>query len=155
MNSNLTQWDPFSDLRKTMDSLFDQGFSRPWRLMTPWDHNAEVGLPVDIWETDEAIVLKGALPGIDPEQVDINVTNDVLTIKAENTSDGIGEQVKFYRRELSPASLSRSFGLPVPVDADKAEARYQHGMLYLTLPKAEVARPKQIRIGASNGHTLA
>jgi HSP20 family protein len=154
MTSNYTQWDPFSELRRTMDNLFDQGFSRPWRLMPGVELKADTAMPVDIWETDDALVVKAAIPGVEPGNVDIRVTNDILTIKAEVPHQDPEGQMQFHRREITNNGFSRAFTLPSPVDSDRAEARYEHGMLYLTLPKAEVARPKQIRISGTNGHFL-
>jgi len=148
------QWDPFSELRKTMDNLFDQGFARPWRLMSGSEHGTNAWMAVNIWETEDALAIEAAIPGVDPADVDIKVINGVLTIKAEPRHTEREEQRQFYHQEVSTAGFSRAFSLPVSVDPDKAEARYEHGMLYLSLPKAEAARPKQIKIGATNGNLL-
>jgi len=137
-----------------MDNLFDQGFPRPWRLMSGADFETGTSMPVDVWETDDALMIQASIPGIKPDNVDIQVSNGVLTIKAERPQDSTEEQAHYYRRELSRNGFARAFSLPVAVDSDKAEARYEYGTLYLTLPKAEVARPKQIKIGATNGHLL-
>jgi HSP20 family protein len=152
--TNITQWDPFSELRSTMDNLFEQGFSRPWRFLSTSDNQASA-FPVEIWETDEAVHLKAALPGVSPEQVDISVANGALTIRAE-TREETQQARTYHRREIAYGSFMRAFNLPTTVDADKAEARYEHGMLYLTLPKAEAVRPKQIKIGgvSGDGHLL-
>lgn len=150
--TNMVRWDPFTDLRQTMDQLFEQGFSRPWRLLQ--NPGYEVALPVEISETDEAIEVKAALPGVTQNDVDITVANDVLTIKAQHR-DTTDQQRKFYHREIPYGEVARSFSLPVSVDADKAEAHFENGMLYLRLPKAESVRPRQIKVGASgNGHQL-
>jgi HSP20 family protein len=79
--TNMIQWEPFNELRGTMDRLFDQGFSRPWRLMTP--HEYQGSFPVEIWETGDAVGVRAALPGIRPEDVDISVAGDTVTIKAQ------------------------------------------------------------------------
>jgi len=152
--SNVTQWDPFIDLRETMDQLFDRGFSRPWRLLQGPDH--EAGMPVEIWQTDEAVEVKASLPGMRPEDVDITVANDVLTIRAEHHDEEETGQRTYHTREIAYGSYSRSFSLPVSVDSDKAQATYEHGVLHLTLPKAESVKPKQIKIGMStdNGNLL-
>ena len=154
--TNLFRWDPFTDLRQTMDQLFDQGFSRPWRMLQNPDYQA-AAFPVEVWETDDAVEIKAALPGMRPEDVDITVANDVLTIKAEHPGETDDGQRNYHRREITYGSYTRSFSLPVSVDSDKAEANYEHGMLYLKLPKAESVRPKQIKIGVSggNGHLLS
>jgi HSP20 family protein len=146
--TNLVRWDPFTELRQTMDQLFDQGFSRPWRMLQNTEQ--QVGFPVDIWETDDAVEVKAALPGLRPEDVEITVANDVLLIKAEHP--GGEDQPGSYRRgEIAYGTMHRAFSLPVSVDSDKAEARFEHGMLLLKLPKSEAVRPRQIRISANGG----
>jgi HSP20 family protein len=149
--ANLVRWDPFTDLRSTMDSLFDQGFSRPWRFLP----NAEGGglFPIEVWETDDTVEIKASLPGVRPEDVDISVANDILTIKAEHKEEVEDKKRSYHRQEISYDSLHRSLSLPMSVDADKAEATFEHGMLYLRLPKAESVKPKQIKVGATNGRS--
>lgn len=144
------QWEPFYELRNTMDRLFDQGFSRPWRLLSAPEYQAT--FPVDIWESGDTVEVKAALPGIYPDDVDITVVGDTLTIKAHRGGATDEEQRRNYYVHEIPynSEWQRSFTLPVSVEADKAEARYEHGMLYLTLPKAEAVRPRQIKIGS--GH---
>jgi HSP20 family protein len=161
--SNVVRWDPFTDLRVTMDRLFDDSFARPRRRMVSAREFAAM-VPVEVAETDAAIEVKASLPGVKPSEVEITVHDDVLTIKAEHkevhesapaTAEGEtleGEEKteeakrQFYRRELRYGSFHRSFSLPTGVDADKAEAKFEDGILYLTLPKAEANGPKQIKV---------
>lgn len=149
--TNLIQWDPFTELRSTMDRLFEQGFSRPWRLLPSSTFQAP--FPVEVWETDEAVEVRAALPGVRPEDVDISVLDDVLTIRAEHREDADSDKRTYHRREISYGSYTRSLYLPVSVEVDKADARYEHGVLHLTLPKAAAVRPKQIRIAAPAGNS--
>jgi HSP20 family protein len=146
--TNMIQWEPFNELRSTMDRLFDQGFARPWRFITPQDYQSS--FPVEVWETDDAVGIRAALPGIRPEDVDISVIGDSVTIKAQRLADE-HESGTYYVREVQYGAYQRTFTLPVGVEADKADARYEHGMLQLKLPKAESVRPKQIRIGTGHG----
>jgi len=148
--TNVSRFDPFSDLRQTMDQLFDQGFSRPWRLLEN-SENQGAGFPVEISETNEGIRVKAALPGVRPEDVEITVANDVLTIRAQHMEETEDQQRTYYRREMAYGGLNRSFSLPTSVDSDRAEAKFDNGMLVLFLPKAESMRPKQIKIGHTNG----
>jgi HSP20 family protein len=148
--TNLTRWDPFSDLRTTMDRLFDEGFSRPWRMIPP-TAEFQTTVPVDVSETDDAIEVKAALPGVKPDEVEITVANDVLTIKAEHKEETEEKKHEYYRREIRYGSFHRALSLPVSVDADKAEARFENGVLRLVLPKAESIRPKQIKVGPADG----
>jgi HSP20 family protein len=151
--TNIVRWDPFTDLRQTMDQLFEQGFSRPWRYLQ--SDNYEMTLPVEVWATDEAVEVKAALPGVRPEDVDITVVHDVLTIKARHLDDAGEEKRSYHSREIAYGDMGRSFTLPVSVDSDKAEARFENGMLFLRLPKSEALRPKQIKISSpANGNYL-
>ena len=144
--TNMTRWDPFSDLRGTMDRLFEEGFSRPWRLI-PTAGEYEGAFPIEVSETESDLEVKASLPGVRPEQVEITVQNDVLTIKAEHRDESEDKKRDYYRREIRYGAFHRALTLPVGVDADKAEARFDNGLLYLRLPKAEALRPKQIRVG--------
>ena len=143
--TNLTRWDPFGDMRTTMDRLFDEGFSRPWRLV-PATTEVESTFPVEVSETDEALEVKASLPGINPDDVDVTITNDVLTIKAAHEKKTAEKKKDFYRREIRYGSFHRALSLPVSIDADKAEASFDNGILQLKLPKAEALRPKQIKV---------
>ncbi len=143
--TNLTRWDPFGDMRTTMDRLFDEGFSRPWRLV-PATTEVESTFPVEVSETDEALEVKASLPGINPDDVDVTITNDVLTIKAAHEEKTAEKKKDFYRREIRYGSFHRALSLPVSIDADKAEASFDNGILQLKLPKAEALRPKQIKV---------
>ena len=143
--TSVFRWDPFAEMRNSMETLFDQGFSRPWRLMGPSEY--QVGFPVDLWETNDALELKASIPGIAPENVDISLTGDALTIRCEHRdTDGEAER-KHLVREINYGRFQRTISLPTTVEPDKAEARYDHGMLYLTMPKAETARVRQIKVG--------
>ncbi len=143
--TNVVRWDPFSEMRTTMDRLFDEGFSRPWRFLSPSEY--ESSFPVEVSETDEAIDVKAAMPGVRPDEVEITVANDVLTIKADHREQTEDKKRDYYRREIRYGSYHRALSLPSGVDADKAQARFENGMLHLTLPKAEALRPKQIKVG--------
>jgi HSP20 family protein len=148
--TNMVRWDPFADLRTTMDRLFDEGFSRPWRLL-PAQEQQEWAFPIEVAESENEVELKAALPGIRPDKVEISVTNDVLTIRAEHKEEAEDKKKDYYRRELRYGTYHRSMALPVAVDTEKAEARFENGVLHLRLPKAEAMKPKQIKV--RNGST--
>src|SRR4051794_34658766 len=143
--TNMIRWDPFTDLRSTMDRLFDEGFSRPGRFIN--SETYEASMPIEVSETDAELVVKASLPGVKPEEVDITTSNDVLTIKAEHKETTEEGKREFYRREIRYGAYNRSFTLPVKVDADQAEASFDNGVLTLHLPKAASIRPKQIKVG--------
>ncbi|HEX5140622.1 MAG TPA: Hsp20/alpha crystallin family protein [Dehalococcoidia bacterium] len=148
--ASLTRWDPFTDLRTTMDRLFDEGFSRPWRML-PSNEHYDASFPVEVSETDNEIEVKASLPGVKPEEVDVTVQNDVLTIKAEHKDTAEEKKRDYYRREIRYGSFQRSLSLPISVDSDKAEATFENGELYLRLPKAEAVKAKQIKVGSGSG----
>jgi len=151
--TSVTRWDPFSDLRSTMDRLFDEGFSRPWRLI-PQSETYESAFPVEVSETEDELEVKAALPGVKPEEVEITVQNDVLTIKAEHKDTTEEKKRDYYRREIRYGSFHRAMSLPVSVDSDRAEATFENGVLQLRLPKAAALRPRQIKVGGTGAAAI-
>jgi len=126
-----------------MDRLIDQFFSMPTSGQTGW------GLPmVDLYQTEEEIVVKATMPGLDPKDLDIQVTGDILTIRGEVKQEETKEGAKYHIREHRYQSFSRSLTLPSMVMADKASAEMKNGILTLTLPKAEESKPKVISVKA-------
>jgi HSP20 family protein len=147
--ANLVRWEPFRDLvslREAMDRLFEESFVRP---RTGWLAPAGVDtLAVDMYETDDAVIVKTAVPGIKPEELDVSVTGDTLTIKGETSAEEEIKEENYIRRERRYGAFSRSLALPVSVVADKAGADFQNGVLTLTLPKAEEVKPKTVKVKA-------
>ena len=149
MARNLVRWEPWSDLvslREAMDRLFEESFVRP---RTGW--LAPLGaesLAVDMYETDNEVVVKTAVPGVKSEDIDVSITGDVLTIKGETKVEEKVEKANYVRQERRYGAFSRSITLPSTVVADKALAEFENGVLTLTLPKAEEVKPKTIKIQA-------
>lgn len=150
--ADITRWDPFAEiasLRTAMDRMFED--VRPWAdrpLRAFVNGSGEGYFPVDLLETGDEIVVKASLPGIKPEDIDISVTGQVLTLKGESKEETEEEAQNFYRRERRHGTYVRQFSLPSEVDADKAAATFEHGVLRLTLPKADAAKPKTIKVEA-------
>ncbi len=143
----LMRWEPFRELvslREAMNRLFEESFVRPWGAFPRW---AE-GPAVDMYETDNAVVVKAAMPGVDPKDVEISVTGDTLTIRGEVKKEEQVKEENYLRRERYYGSFCRSFLLPTRVVADDAEAVFENGVLTLTLPKAEEVKPKTIKVKA-------
>lgn len=142
--SNITRWEPFRDLvsvRKDMDRLFDEFFASPANVRTGW------AMPmVDMYQTEDDIVVKATLPGLEPEDLDIQITGDLLTVRGETKQEVEDNGAKYHLREHRYQSFSRSITLPAAVQADKANAEMKNGILTLTLPKAEEAKPKVISV---------
>jgi HSP20 family protein len=145
--TNLVRWEPFRDLvslREAMDRLVEDSFVSPSRS---WATTAGAGmLAVDVYQTDDDVVVKSAVPGVKPEDIDISLTGDTLTIKGESKFEEEVKEENFIRREMRYGSFARTVAVPVPVVADKAEAEFDNGVLTLTLPKAEEIKPKTIKI---------
>jgi HSP20 family protein len=131
-------------LREAMDRLVEDSFVRP---SLGWPAPAGLGtLAVDVYETDDDVVVKSAIPGIKPEDIDISLTGDTLTIKGETKFEEEVKEESYIQREIRYGSFSRTVTVPVPVVADKADAEFEDGVLTLTLPKAEEIKPKSIKI---------
>jgi len=144
----MIRWEPFREmmtLRNAMDRLFEESFVRPSRL---WPEVGVGELAVDMYQTANDVVVKAALPGVKPEEVDISITGDTLTIKGEHKEEQEVKQEDYFYKEHRYGAFSRSVTIPVQVKSDKAEAVFENGVLTLTLPKAEEIKPKQIKVKA-------
>lgn len=144
--ANLVRFDPMRelmDMRRSWDRLFDDNFFAPASIN---GHEAPL---VDLYQTDTEVHVKAALPGVKPEDVDIQVSGDTLTIRAEMKQEEEKKEATYHLREQRYASYSRSLLLPTAVHADKAKAEVKDGILHLTLPKSEEAKPKVIKVKAS------
>lgn len=143
---SIVRWEPFGDLvtlREAMDRLFEESFIRPGsRLLSPWGAD----LALDVFETDNEVIVTTALPGVKPEDVEITITGDTLSIKGEVKSETKTEKGSYLRQERRYGVFSRTVALPVPTKADKAEAKFKDGVLTLSIPKAEEAKPKSIKV---------
>ena len=105
--------------------------------------------PVDIYENGDNLVLKAELPGINPDDVEIRVEDNTLYLKGERKSEKDVKEQNYHRVERSYGTFARSFSLPNSVDADKVTANFKDGVLTLTMPKKEEAKPKTIKINVS------
>ncbi|MGA9531412.1 MAG: Hsp20/alpha crystallin family protein [Anaerolineales bacterium] len=146
----LTRWEPFREMRRMhdmLDRVMDEGISGP---MT--DGNYFEGLaPIDVYQTDDDVVIEAAMPGVKPEDIDVSVTGDTLTLRGEvrEEKEAKGER-DYHVRERRYRRFARSLTLPSTVDSENAEATMNNGILTLRIPKAEAARPKQIEVKAKS-----
>ncbi len=147
MAGELMEWKPFrevSRLRREMDRLWEDFFG-PGRLgLRPFE--MEWAPPVDVSETAEQVVVKAEVPGIDPKDISVSLSGDLLTIKGEKKSEREEKKESYHLVERSYGSFSRAVRLPVSVNADKIEAKYDKGVLTITCPKKEEVKPKAIEI---------
>ncbi|HEY59447.1 MAG TPA: Hsp20/alpha crystallin family protein [Anaerolineae bacterium] len=144
--AKLIKWEPLREMmgmRHAMDRLFDDFYS-----YAPATYEGYGVVDLDMYQTDNDIVIKVAVPGVKPEDLKISVTGDVLTIRGEVKVDEEVKEANYHIRERRYGSFSRSVALPGKVVADKAVAEFKNGVLNLTLPKAEEIKPKTITVKA-------
>jgi HSP20 family protein len=144
----LTKYDPYAEvdfpsgIRLFQDAV-NRLFSEP-AAMRPW------APPVDILETENELVLKADLPDVDLKDIDIQIERGTLSIKGERTFEKVeGQGTGYHRIERSYGHFQRFFSLPDTVESDKVKADYKNGVLTITLPKKEVAKPRTIKIGVT------
>jgi HSP20 family protein len=145
----IERWDPFHEaisLRDAVNSLFQDSFVRPGGMPV---HSGLSALPLDVSETENEFVVKASLPGIKPDGVQITVHGDTLTIRGESKMEEEKKGEHWHIRERRSGVFQRSLSLSAPVDSDKAQADFEHGVLTLTLPKSESAKPRQIKVGGA------
>jgi HSP20 family protein len=147
----IVRWEPFRDLvtiQDRMNRIFDDAFRgvRQGASEEDWALGGSWAPPVDIYEHDGTLVLKAELPGIDPKDVDVRVENNVLTLRGERKFDQEVKRESCHRVERAYGTFTRSFTLPNVVDTGNIKAEFKDGVLRVTLPKREEAKPKQIQI---------
>ena len=143
----MTQWDPFREavsLREAMDRLFEDSFTPSRRQNNGTERVYR--LPLDAYVTADEIIVLANMPGIKPEEVEITIEGDTLTIRGERPRPL--ENVDYVMQERQFGKFQRTLNINIPVDADKAEAKYEHGLLILTIPKAEAVKPRTIAVVA-------
>jgi len=145
MRASLTQFQPFrgvSSLQEQINRLFNETFERSTNEanLTTW------APAVDIFETEHSLVVKADLPEIKPEELDIRVENNILTIRGERKFEKQVNEDNYLRVERAYGSFSRSFALANTVNVEAIQADYKNGVLTLTIPKREEAKPKQIKV---------
>lgn len=142
---SMIRWQPASELvslRRAMDKLFEDSFVSPVRLF----EDTTPGAPVDMYETENEVVVKIPMPGVKTEDVDITITGDTLSIKGETKKEKEAKDKNYIRKECSYGSFSRTVVLPDGLQNDKAEATFEDGVLNISLPKSEKVKPKQIKV---------
>lgn len=146
---NVIKYDPFRELRSLQDEMnrlfmsnYSRGSEQEGFTSGAWNPH------VDIFENKDQIVLEAELPGLKPEDVNISIENNVLTLHGERKFEKKDENDNFHRVERSYGSFTRSFTLPPTVSSENANAEFENGILRLTLAKREEAKPRRIEIKA-------
>ncbi len=143
---SITRWEPFRDfvtLRQAMDRLFEDAMVNTSRH---WDGQRDGHLPLDIYTTKDAIVIRASVPGVKPDDVEITLEGSTVTIRGETKAQQAEDGATYMLQEQHYGSFSRTIDLAMPVQADKAEAKFENGLLTLTIPKAEEIKPKVIQV---------
>ena len=139
-----TQQREFDRLWHDMDRLFTNG---PTRNVPRWN-GAHSYPATNVWTNENGAVVSAELPGVAPEDIDISVVNDTLTISGTRKSEE-AEGATYYRRERGHGEFTRTFQLPFPVQGDQVKAAFDKGVLHITLPRAEEDKPKKIEVKAA------
>lgn len=143
--ARIVRWDPFNGLvplRSAMERMADQGL-RPPMPFGLWQDSM---MSVDMYETDTGVVVKTPIPGVKADDIQVSVTGDTLTIRAEVKEDQEIKRESYLRQERRYGACCRSVTLPDGLQTDKAEADYSDGVLTLVFPKAEEVKPKTIKV---------
>jgi len=146
----IERWDPFHEavsLRDAVNALFQESVLRPSNGLA--QGRSAAMLPLDVSESENEFVVKASLPGVKPEDVKITLHGDTLTIQGESKFEEEKKGEHWHLRERRSGSFQRSISLSTPVDSDRAEAQFEHGVLTLTVPKSEQAKPRQIKVGGA------
>jgi HSP20 family protein len=137
-------------LRDAMDKLMSDAFGGTFRpAFASANGHSRMPLPLDIYSTNEEVVIIAAVPGIDPSTIDVTVDKETVTLSGSTpdvAQSSDASEATWHLHELPRGTFSRSVTLPVQIDATKAEATFEHGILRLRLPKAETAKPRKIAI---------
>jgi len=135
---------PQLTLRETLDRLFDEPTVSPWFGIDRFERPA-----IDAYMTSDAFVVKVAVPGLKPEDIHTTLTGDVLAVEGTYREETERDEQGYLYRELNRGELRRSIRLPAGLKTDSAEAAYADGILTLTIPKVEEAKPREIEVKAA------
>jgi HSP20 family protein len=146
----LARWTPYRDMmsvRDEMNRVLNEVFGRNTNDESSWFSGAWTP-PVDIYETDDALVMKAELPGFSKDDISIEMKENTLVIKGERKREDEVKEGNYHRSERMYGAFQRSFLLPTTVDQEKVRAAYKDGVLELRLPKVQAAQPKRIAVSA-------
>jgi len=150
--AGLTRWDPFSDIARLHEQV-NRIFDERWNGWDRWLARAngptplaDFSPPVDVYEDAEGITLTAEIPGVAPEDVEVKVEDDTLTISGKRSLEREDKRDNYHRIERRYGTFLRSFTLPPSVDAERIRAENRHGVLSVFLPRKEEARPRKITV---------
>jgi HSP20 family protein len=149
----IQRWDPWSSLAE-MERRMDEAMRYPtmsrwpvWWWRSPTEEMA-MSPAIEVIDKKDRLLVRAEVPGVKPEDIDISVSDNTLTIKGERKTESEVKEDDYYRCEMSYGRFSRSVALPTKVQADKVDASYDDGILEVTLSKAHEAKPKKVAVKA-------
>jgi len=140
------EWDPFgflTDFRSEIDRVFDRSLA-PWKFVVPSEKFWNPAM--DVYQDKDKVVVQAEVPGLSKDDIDVSLEGDVLTIQGEKKEEKEEKEKRYHRVERSYGYFQRVVELPAPVDAKGIKADFKDGVLKITLPKKEEAKPKSIKI---------
>ena len=150
----INRYDPaarYVTFRDAVDRMIDQMWGRAGTSRV-----GSTTMPMDMFEKQDELVIMASMPGANPDDVEISVTGDSLTIRATIHSEvekDESDRWNWYLHEIDHGQFTRTVSLPFPVSSDKADARFENGLLHLTLPKSEEAKPRRIQVQGKGGQS--
>ena len=145
---NLVKWNPWREM-PTIQNRINRMFDDPFFRFGRWTDDDSTGMwnpAVDLFEKDDHFVIKAELPGVDKNDIKVDLKDRVLTVSGERNSDNEVKEENYYRRERSYGKFQRAFRLPADVDSDKIKAEFKDGVLQVEVPKPEQAKAKEVTI---------
>lgn len=146
--NGMTPLRDFMSLRDAMDRVFEDRWVSPGPWLT-WSGAGTQSVPVDIYETSDDVVVRAVVPGVKPEDIDIEYQGGVLTLRTKTEPFELEQGATCLVNEITAGQAIRQFSLPRPVQAEQATTEFDQGVLTLTLPKSAEAKPKQIKVGSA------
>jgi HSP20 family protein len=145
----LRRWNPFTELRQMQENM-----NRLWQGFSPTtDDGSEMerwSMPLDVCQEGDNMMVYASIPGVNPDDIDISIEDNVLTIRGQTKAEYEGHNGNYLMRECRTGSFYRALRLPDTVDFDKAQTHYEHGVLRITFPKVETKRARHLKVGSSS-----
>jgi HSP20 family protein len=146
----LRRWEPFRELRQIQENM-----DRLWRSFGPGKGEAgnveNWAIPLDVVQQGDNVIVKASVPGVNPEDIDVSIENDVLIIKGQTKEEREHQEGNYLMRERRRGSFYRALRLPDTLDSDQAQPHYEHGVLSITFPRLESKRAKRLHITSGQG----
>ena len=138
---------PFDEMERMFDEFFGRGWMRPWRWERPFLGEAALAAPkVNVVDRDEEVLVEAEVPGVEKDDLEVSISGNMLSIRGKSEHEEKEEKGNYYRSEITRGSFARTLTLPAEVDEAKAKAELKDGVLHMTLPKADKAKRRLLKI---------